>query len=170
MLEEKRRQKEEQYAQRLSKVHAQAPRVRAIDTELRLTMAELVGVALGSDEGSKVEDIRVRNLELQQERKNEIKRARFPENYLDDEYMCLKCRDTGFVASKMCECLRGIYKEEQKSSLSNLFKLGKETFDSFDLSYYDDTTAQETSISPRRSMEVVYEICVEYARKFGSRS
>jgi len=170
VLEEKRRNKASLNDKRLLKVYTAAPRVRELDAELRATMAKLVGVALGTDSDSKVEDIRVRNLELQKERHSEIVRAGFPENYLDDEYNCLKCNDQGYVNAKMCDCLREIYREEQRISLSNLFKLGEETFDSFDLSFYDDKPSSDTGVSPRRSMEEVFEICVQYARKFNNKS
>jgi len=169
-LDKKRRSKEEQLGQRQLNVYSKAPRVHELDTELRTTMAEIVGVALGVDTASKVESIRARNLELQKQRQNEIIKAGFPENYLDDEYMCPKCRDTGYIDTRMCQCLEKIYKEEQNNSLSNLFKLGNETFENFDLSYYSNTPAQDTGISPRRIMEDIYELCVEYARKFGSKS
>jgi len=168
--EERRRQHEDTFMRRLEKVYAEAPRVRELDTELRVTMLELVGVALGSDSVIKVEDIRQKNLDLQKERQNEINRAGFPDNYLNEDYMCSICNDTGYLKSKMCVCLKELYKEEQKVSLSSLFKLGEETFDNFDLSYYDDTPSVETGISPRRSMDVVYQTCIEYARKFGDRS
>ena len=170
VLEEKRRQNEERYEYRLQQVYAAAPRVRELDALLRATMAELVGVAVRADSSVLIEDIRKRNLELQDERRSEIKRAGFPENFIDDEYMCEKCHDTGFANTKMCNCLEEIYKKEQNASLSNLFKLGNETFENFDLSYYDETPSSGTTISPRRNMEIVYEICVEYARKFGNQS
>jgi len=133
-------------------------------------MAELVGLALGPDAAFKVEDIRLRNMELQKDRSSQIISAGFPKNYLDAEYMCFKCNDTGYINGKMCDCLKDIYKEEQRLSLSSLFKLGNETFDNFDLFYYDDKPSPDTGLSPRRSMEVVYETCVEYARKFGNKS
>jgi DNA replication protein DnaC len=170
VFDEKRRRNEERCNRRTQEVYTKAPRVRELDAELRATMAELVGVALGAGSDGQVEKIRVRNLDLQEKRKSEIMLAGFPENYLSDDYMCPKCHDTGYVDNKYCDCLMDIYKEEQRASLSNLFKLGNESFDSFDLSYYDDTPAPDTGISPRRSMEVVYEACVEYARKFGKRS
>jgi len=169
-LEKKRRSKEEHLGQRQLDVYAKAPRVHELDTELRVTMAEIVGIALGIDAASKVEDIRARNLELQEQRQNEIVKAGFPANYLDDGYMCPKCRDTGYVDTRMCLCLEVIYKEEQNNSLSNLFKLGHETFENFNLSYYSDTPAPDTGISPRRIMEDIYELCIEYARKFGNKS
>jgi len=169
-LESRRRQKEERLGQRLQNVYSKAPRVHELDVELRATMAEIVGVALGVDAISKVEDIRAKNLELQKQRRNEIVKAGFPENYLDDDYMCPKCRDTGYEDTIMCRCLEIIYKEEQNNSLSNLFKLGNETFKNFNLSYYDDTPAPDASISPRQIMEDIYELCIEYARKFGKKS
>jgi len=170
VLEEKRRQHEELQSFRLQKVYAIAPRVRELDIQLRETMSELVGVALGVDENLHIEDIRQKNLELQRERRDEVKGAGFPENYIDNDYMCNHCHDTGYIGTKMCSCLEKIYKEEQRASLSNLFKLGNETFENFNLNYYDKKPAPDTSISPRESMAIIYEICVEYARKFGSNS
>jgi len=133
-------------------------------------MAQLVGLALGSESGVQVEDVRLKNLELQEQRRFEIIRAGFPENYLSDEYMCAKCNDTGYIRTEMCDCLNELYINEQRESLSSLLKLGDETFDSFELSFYDDIPAPDTGISPRRSMEIIYETCVEYARKFGKKS
>jgi len=170
VLEEKRRQNEERLNRRTREVYDKAPRVREIDAELRATMAEFVGIAVRAEAAKKVEDIRTRNLALQKERQLEIKRAGFPENYITDEYMCEICHDTGYVNNKMCDCLKTIYKKEQNVSLSNLFKLGNEAFDNFDLSYYDDVLTSGASIPPRQNMEVIYEICIEYAKKFGNRS
>ncbi|MDR2571272.1 MAG: ATP-binding protein [Oscillospiraceae bacterium] len=169
-LEKKRRQNDERLERCLQKVYDKSPRVRVIDTMLRETMSDLVGVTLGADPSLQIEDIRSRNLELQEERQLEILRAGFPANYLDGEQICKKCNDAGYINARICSCLMDEYKREQKASLSNLFKLGDETFDSFDLSYYDDIYTPESSISPRRSMEIVYETCIEYARKFGNNS
>jgi len=170
VLEERRRKKEEQIDRRIKEVYAKAPRVNELDIELRATMAELVGVAIRADAALQIDDIRKKNLILQDERRKEIKNAGFPENYIDDEYICVNCHDTGYINTKMCECLEDIYKKEQNASLSSLFKLGNETFETFSLSYYNDIPAPGTSISPRRNMDVIYEICMEYAGKFGSRS
>ncbi|MCL2202009.1 MAG: DNA replication protein DnaC, partial [Oscillospiraceae bacterium] len=168
-LEEKRKLKEERYERRLEQAYAGAPQIRVIDAEIRQTMADLVGVALGmNNQGS--EEIRSRNLELQEQRYMELRRAGFPQGFLDDEYMCSVCSDTGYDGSKICRCLMELYKEEQRKALSSLLKLGDETFDSFDLSYYDDRPSADTGISSRRIMEIIYETCVEYARKFGKKS
>ena len=170
VLNEKRRRKDEEYESRLRQVYTKSPHVRELDLMLRSTMSELVGVALRADSTAQIDDIRKRNSELQDERIKAIRNAGFPASFLDEQYLCSKCNDTGYIESKMCDCLNELYKQEQKASLSSLFKLGNETFDNFDLTYYDDTPASDTGISPRRSMDVVYETCIEYARKFGSKS
>ena len=132
-------------------------------------MSELVGLALNTG-GGRVEDIRTRNTDLQGQRRAELVRAGFPAAYLDDGHMCPACRDTGYAGIELCGCLLEIYREVQRESLSDLFKLGGESFESFSLDYYDDAPSPETGISPRRGMEIVYRTCVEYARKFGGKS
>jgi len=169
-LEEKRRDFDARYERRKERAYSKAPRIRALDEEIRATMSALILAALTPGGDRKVEEIRLKNLDLQEQRRVELLIAGFAEDYLDDGYMCDKCRDTGYLGTGLCDCLMELYKLEQQESLSNLFKLGEETFDSFDLSYYDDNPSPDTGISSRRSMELIYETCVEYARKFGERS
>ena len=169
-FEQRRKRNEEVYERRLRDAYDRAPGIRTIDAELRATMSELVGISLGNGDEEQLEDVRLRNLELQEERLAEIRRAGFPADFLDEDYMCEKCRDTGYIRTVICDCLMELYKIEQTESLSSLLKLGDETFDSFDLSCYDDMPSQETGISPRKGMEMIYEICIEYSRKFGKRS
>jgi len=169
-LEERRSMNDSILEQRHERVYARVPRVRVLDAQIRATMIELVGITIGGAAEGQIEDLRRRNLELQDERRRILILAGFDEDYLDDAYACKKCNDSGYIRTAMCACLLELYRAEQRKSLSNLLKLGDETFDNFDLSYYDDTPAPDTGISPRRSMEIIYETCVEYARKFGKRS
>lgn len=171
-LEERRRQREREHESRLEQVYARNPRVRELDRRLRETMTDAVRLALesGGDPTRALEEIRDENLDLQSERLQEIMAAGFPPDYLDDEFFCKKCRDTGYDGTRYCSCLTDLYRAEQKKELSSLLKLGEETFDSFELKWYDEATDPALGISPREHMEFVYETCVVYARKFGERS
>ena len=169
-LQARRKRKEETLENRLREVYAKSQQVLEIDAKLRESMSQLMGVALGERAGDEIEQIRQKNQSLQSERKTEIAKAGFSENYLDEKDICQKCRDTGYINGKMCVCLEDIYKQEQSSSLSNLFKLGSEKFENFDLQYYDDRPSPETGISPRKSMEIVLETCKQYSQKFGQNS
>ena len=171
-LEARKQEIEDRQNRRLEEVYAKCPRVRELDQALRTSVIEVVGLALrgNRDPEAAVEAIRDRNLDLQSERINTLIAAGFPYDYLDAEYLCTVCGDSGYIGTELCSCLRELYLSEQRVSLSSLFKLGTETFDSFDLTWYDDTPDHGSSLSDRKSMELVYETCVNYATRFPVRS
>jgi DNA replication protein DnaC len=163
---------ERDYARRLARAFAVSDRLREIDGELRSAAARAIESALRAGGGAyaAVEDVGRRNLALQKELGDELRRLGFPRDYLDERPMCPKCGDRGFIGTEMCSCLAALYRDEQREALSSLPGLGDATFDAFNAGWYDDTPDARTGVSPRRSMEMVYEICVNYARKFGERS
>lgn len=165
-LEVKKREKQELHTRRTDEVYAKCPRIRELDQELKSSVIDVIGIAFrkGSDPTEDIACIRDNNLYLQSERIQALMSAGFPYDYLDDESLCRKCGDTGYVGTEICSCLMDLYREEQRAALSNLFKLGNETFDNFDLSFYDDTP--DHTPSARDKMEIVYDTCLDYARKF----
>ena len=168
-LVDKRQQNEEKYARRLAEVYAVNPKIKAIDREIRETVSKAMQAALngGQDIDAVISEICDENLHLQSERSYALSSYGFVPDYTDEKYMCEICRDTGYSGTSICSCLMELYRQEQAESLSSLFKLGGETFDSFDLGFYSTTPDPKTMISPRENMEFVYETCVNYARKFG---
>lgn len=171
-LEENKRAFETEREKRLHEVYQKSPKVAALDREIKNTVIEVIGLALkgGQDPADAIADLRDRNLYLQSERVQALLSAGFPPDFLDDEYLCSQCHDTGYIGTEVCSCLKKYYKEELKASLSNLLKLGNETFDSFDLGWYDDAPDPQIGMSPRRNMEIICEACYRYANKFGPNS
>ena len=80
---------------------------------------------------------------------------------------CPLCRDTGWQGAKMCRCLRQLCAQEQIKELSKLLDLGEQSFDTFRLDYYSQTPYPGRGASPRGNMELVYDVCLSYATKFG---
>ena len=148
-LDAKKREREREYARREREVYEKNPKVRELDADIRGTLADVIGYALsgGADPSAALDDIQEHNQNLQAERTQEIIAAGFPYDYLDMGYMCENCLDTGYVGTKPCDCLMELYEEEQRLALSDLFRLGAESFDSFDLSWYDDTPDPSTGVS-----------------------
>lgn len=165
-LGEKRRERERELERRTGEVYVKSPEVEQIDLRLRETMLELMGIVLEEGTEGQFQALREENTALQDKRRAMLVKSGFSNDYLDDNYMCPVCNDTGFTGRKMCDCLKELYIAEQRASLSSLLKLGSETFENFDLSYYDDTPSPNTDSTPRQHMEKVYEICVRYARGF----
>ena len=171
-LSEMRDAREALLQAREREVYEKNPKVRELDGEIRAVFAGAVNAALSHGENvqEKLDGISQESLALQKERIYEITAAGFPADYLDTGYLCDKCHDTGYIGRTMCTCLEALYKEEQRKSLSDLFKLGSESFESFDLSLYDDRPDPGTGHSPRESMTVVLAVCREYAENFGKNS
>ena len=168
-LEEQRRARTLQAEQRRQQAYARQPRLAQIDRELRGTMARLVTTALrrGEDPAPALEELREENLALQQERARILERMGLPADALDDKPACPLCGDTGWRGASMCRCLRQLCTQEQIRSLSSMLDLGGQSFDTFRLDYYSTQPWPGYGPSPRENMELVYEVCLNYAQKFG---
>ena len=168
-LEEQRtRRRREQEALR-EQVYRRCPRVAEIDRELRHTIVDIISASLknGSDPVPPIQAVQARNLDLQREREELLLQAGYPSDALDDRPACPKCGDTGWKGSRMCECLKALCAQEQIAALSSLLDLGDQCFDNFSLDYYSTQPHPVMGASPRENMELVYEVCLNYAQKFG---
>ena len=166
-LDERRRDAEAELETRRERAYASNPQLKSIEAEIKSTMLKVLKAAMS---GRSIEDIRRRNISLQNALRDELLYSGFPADYLDPHYSCEKCGDTGYVSGSMCSCLDALYREEQAKELSNLLKLSENTFDSFELDYYDDTPDPETGVSPRMNMEFVRDTCWTYSHRFGNTS
>ena len=168
-LEQRRQERETELEQRRRRVYDRVPRVEEIDRELRRNMARLLSVALqkGEDPTPTLRELERGSLALQRERADCLTRNGFPARYLDDMPECPLCGDTGYTEQGMCECLRELCRLEQIRELSDLLELGDQSFDTFRLDVYSDEPWPGRDISPRANMELVREICYNYAEKFG---
>ena len=168
-LEEEKRRREDERELLRRQTYAREPRLAQLDRRLQGTMAELVAASLrkGENAGDAVRAIRDKNLELQQERAVLLGALGLPEDALDDKPACPKCGDTGWRGAQMCDCLRSLCTQEQIRELSKLLDLGEQSFDTFRMDYYSTSFWPEWGTSPRENMELVYEVCLNYAQKFG---
>ncbi len=168
-LEQNRRQREEREERLRLEVYRQEPRVEQLDRRIQGTMAGLVAAALrqGGDPVQAVQSVRQENQNLQRERAVLLGALGLPEDALEEKPVCPLCRDRGWRGASMCQCLRELCAQEQIKELSKLLDLGEQSFDSFRLDYYSQTLYPGMGSSPRSNMELVYDVCVKYATKFG---
>ena len=168
-LEDRRRRREEQQNARRREIYAAIPRVAEIDRQLRRTIVDIIAASLrqGNDPVPAIGVIRDKNLDLQAERADLLVAHGYPADALDDKPACPKCNDTGWRGAVMCDCLKDLCAQEQIKELSKLLDLGEQSFDTFSLDVYSPSPWRGSGISPRENMEMVYEICLNYAQKFG---
>ena len=168
-LEEERRVRRDRTERLRAQAYAQQPRLLQLDRQLQGTMSRLVAAALrrGEDPAQAVRALREENLDLQRERAVLLGALGLPEDALDDKPACPLCSDTGWRGAKMCACLKKLCAQEQIAELSKLLDLGEQSFDTFRIDYYSQTPWPGRGASPRENMELVYEVCLNYAQKFG---
>lgn len=162
--------RESENRQHLAEAYAKVPRIKEIDMLLRRTMAQAAQAAFlqGSDGRELLEQARLQNLELQQERAI-LAYENFEAGFLDETPICEACGGSGYIGSNMCECLMELCRQEQKKEVAILTG-GKESFAQFRLDYYSDHIDVKYGASPRAIMEKNFQNCRRYAMSFSNNS
>ena len=122
---------------RRAELHFKLPRVREIDLILSRTGMDIMGaISSGAGAEERVAAIRARNEKLLLERGPVLREAGYPENYSDIQYECEKCGDTGFVDTKMCDCMKRalVLAGYESSGIGALIRT--QSFENFSLDYY----------------------------------
>ncbi|MBO5878932.1 MAG: ATP-binding protein [Clostridia bacterium] len=142
--------------------------VRDISKDIRIIDAELVKTGLllfkTACEGGNIDEIRERNLKLNEDRRAVLKTLGYPEDYTEVKYTCPICSDTGFTDINMCSCFReALLKENIKSSgIGELIE--KQSFDNFSLAHF----TSDPDLHER--MEKNLNVAKDFANNFGKAS
>lgn len=142
-------------------VHAREPRIPALDREIQATMPKLLALAFGKDPDrtEKIRRLQEENQNLQAQQAALLASLGLAPDALEDRPYCPDCRDTGWRNGTMCHCLRDLCLEEQTRSLSRLLDLNDQSFETFNLDYYTDSSSRNVA-----SQNFI--ICRSYAEKF----
>ncbi len=168
-----RERRREELERRTAEVYRRLPRVESIDRELRGTVAAIMVSAFerDADPESALQALEHRNLALQRERAELLVGGGYPYDCIDGAPACQLCGDSGYLRDgSPCRCLMAYYTREQNERLSKLLDLGSQSFDSFSFDWYDSQVWPDYGLSPLDNMELIYDICGEFAHKFGSQS
>ena len=168
-LAQARADRDRENREHLRIAYEQQPRLKEIDRQLRMTMAQAArAVFAGGDAQRLMNEAQEENLALQREREWIIA-EQFEEGFLDETPICPICSGTGYVGSSMCDFLSELCRQEQKKELTFL-GAGRESFDQFRLDYYSDKPDPRLGFSPRAVMEKTYQTCRRYAFGFHSKA
>lgn len=104
--------------------------------------------------------------ELKQQKEKLLTAGHYSSDYLDEQFDCSDCKDTGYIGNNECHCLKQAiinYAYEQ-SNLKHI--LTKENFDTFSFDYYSKENDPKTGLSPYKNMLSVHHLCVEFVESF----
>ncbi len=160
-IQERRISAQKQQETRTDQIRAKIPEIAELDRQLRNTCLSLAKT-FGTNDCKE----RIKKLEQYCESaENMLRRILvqhgYPENYLDTQYLCPHCNDTGFVGGKPCECLIREIGMLGAEKLNEQSQLSLSSFNSFSLSFYNNLPPEEY-----REMCNIFEKCRSYAQNF----
>lgn len=156
------RQQAASYRQLLKReeVYKKIPRIEEIDNEIRLAGVKYnKAILLGIEPSDKaIKELLAKIERLNQEKKELLIKHSYPEDYLEPEFQCKQCKDTGFVetptGTEKCSCYRQQYINHLFKQ-SNIKVLDVENFSTFNVNFYPDEIDEKKygiKISPRQNI------------------
>lgn len=166
----KRRDNAEQLSDmRRKQLITKFPELLEIENTIRDAALEVIK-GLGSGKSVNVESLAEKNLNAQKEKSELLKKNGYPEDYLEPQYSCKLCNDSGILNGKLCSCHLELLKKISMSEYSCSSVLAVSTFDTFDLKYYSTEKDMNLGYSPREYMEASVDFLKAYAQNFNKNS
>ena len=123
--------------ERLNFVYSNVKGYRLLDESIA-TISVSQGKKMLNGDPNALSDLREQLHRLSRDKKELLRRAGLPDDYLEPLYDCPDCRDTGYIDGKKSHCFRQaeIALLYQQSNLKGI--LEKENFDTLSYEYFDE--------------------------------
>ncbi|MBQ6380178.1 MAG: ATP-binding protein [Clostridia bacterium] len=128
--------------ERKEQIEQQYPRMAAIARELSDIGASIAKTFYSQNPQQSVDALAVESLRLQEERKALLESLDLPQDYLEPQFYCKTCSDTGRVEGKLCNCIKQRAIDYSLEELARISPSERCSFENFDLAYYKNITDQ----------------------------
>lgn len=156
---------------RINEVYSKLPMIEKLDEKIKSIGFEIASkIFKASRNNINIEGfIHNKQLEishLKKEKEHLLIKSGFPADYMEIKYKCTKCKDTGYIDSKKCNCFKQklINLYFKQSNLSGV--MNKENFSTFNLSYYSTIKSELYKCSPRENILNIKAKCVDFCETF----
>lgn len=169
-LEKRRKKAIDSLEGRKERAYTAIPELIELQNRIAACGAQVIGAfAKGKNARAYVEELAKESLEAQQKRRELLAQAGFAENYLEPQYCCSICEDTGVTDDGICTCQRELLVQTAKAEIEKTAPLKSSTFSSFSLEFYPDIT-DSNGINPQKRMGEIAKFCEDYANDFSQNS
>lgn len=163
-----RTQKAAELRERKESLYQRFPRLAEIERELSLlgvSTAKLVLLSPGEMEQA-VAGLKEKQHALEQERRDLLLQNNLSLSLLQMEYVCEKCKDTGYVGDVPCACMKHKLMDRlyDQSNVRDMTQV--ENFDTFDLRLFSDEVVPAEGISPKENAKRNLKMAMAFAEDF----
>lgn len=169
-LKNRREQAERLADMRRKEFLGKHPELMDIENEMKNAALDVIRSVGANGKRVDISVVAKRNLEAQKAKKELIKAAGYPEDYLDIPYSCKNCNDSGIHNGKLCQCHLQLLQQLSVGELSCSPMLAGSTFETFDLKYYSEIKDRELGYSPKDYMRGCFEMLKAYSENFSPKS
>ena len=147
--------------QRTDEIRTKIPETAELDRQLR-TACLSIGKTIGrGDNSALLREIEQHTREADAMLRQILSAHGYPADYLDLQYTCTKCSDTGFVGGRPCTCLEEEIGRIGAEQLNARSRLSLSSFSDFSLAYYQTLPPEQY-----HAMEQNLAVCQQYAADF----
>lgn len=157
--------------QRINEIYSKLPTIKELDSKINSIGFEIASTIFKSSKNNlNIDDfIKLKQNEinvLKQKKENILNQNGFTTDYMNIKYKCENCKDTGYIESRKCSCLKQklINLYFKQSNLSNVIE--RENFSTFNLNYYSTVKSETYRISPRENILDIKSRCVDFCETF----
>lgn len=138
--------------ERRQHIYETLPKLKELDDQIVEMSIKQAKLSLTGD-ASALHGLAEKNKLCSMQKKELLRAAGFPEDYLELQYTCPDCKDTGYIEKEKCHCFRQAITDLLYSDSGLKDALEKENFSTFSFRYFDDTAVDPAlGITPRQNI------------------
>lgn len=151
---------------RMEEIEEKIPEITEVLSEIANTSIEISKLILNKTENIEIglEKIKNKNIEAQAYVRDLLIKNGYPEDYLQEHFVCDECQDTGFINGRRCRCFNDLIQKYEIEKLNESSQMKLCSFETFNLDYYPKEDGCYYKMSE------IYCCCKEYADAFTKHS
>lgn len=166
--EQKQLRMKHEIKKRKEEIYKKIPLIKVLDDEIAAGSVNTTYYIIEHPDEAKekLEELQESNFILSQKKIRLLIEHNYSEDYLQPEYECNMCKDTGYIGNEKCNCLKQamINIAYEQSNIKNIIQ--EENFSTFSFSYYSDKTDSRFNLSPLENVRIIYGQCKKFVSNF----
>ncbi len=151
---------------KIAEIYNRIPVIKELDDSISTRAVACARRLLDGDQDA-LKELRSEIADLREQKSVLLKASGYPEDYMEMQYLCPDCKDTGYADGVKCHCFR---QSEMKYlyAQSNIEEIvAVENFKTFSFEYFDDTRSIPVlNRTVRQYMGQVVESCKNFVKSF----
>lgn len=145
---------------RIEEINRVIPEISELNAYLYNTSYEIFKIiSQGYNVSEKISELKTSNLEIQRLIKSTLRNYGYPPDYLDIEYSCNDCNDTGYKDGEYCHCFMELVAKISAEEINKTSQVKLASFESFSLDFYQG--------EDYKTMKKIFEKAKQFAADFG---